>query len=107
MLAWSEGLSALIVEDKGDFEAVRYGVEQEGGPGHLENLSFPIRPLKDTVALQGRARLMAVIPMEKPGQAKVTECQLWARHFEYANSIIAQERDDEIYFTDEVERIRD
>lgn len=75
------------MEDKGEFEAVRCGGEAGAGPGHLEDLSFPVRPLKDTVALQGRARLMAAIPMEKLGQAKITE---WARHFEYSNAIIAQ-----------------
>lgn len=36
MLAGSEWLSALTVEDKGDFEPVGCGVEQEGDLGTWE-----------------------------------------------------------------------
>lgn len=87
-----------------------------GGTGarrwHLEDLSFPIRPLEDTVVPQGRARLEGASTAE---QAGASDDASW--HFLSAssvlgtlntvNSTITRERDDEIYFTDEVKRIRE
>lgn len=86
------------------------GVGQEQGPQHLVELSFPNQPLEDTVVPQGRARIEGAITAKPPGASDNTgwhfpERQGCARHFEYATSIITQERGDEIYFTDEAKRI--